>query len=219
MRDMKRGHFEEDEFRKLMRKIVKFIVRHRETSIFIGIVVIVGASFLVYSLSKGEGQNPEADLLHTQVMGLFNLGRLQDAEKILIDLTTRFPNTRPGKIGFYYLGVVYYHTGRFDEALENFNTFLSKQKKDYLLVPSALLGAGCAAEGLKDYEKALSYYEKIIKDKESPFYYLGMLACGRVNGILGNTEKAQEILRNLIAQNPPATIAADASFYIGYFND
>ncbi|MBA7519603.1 Cell division coordinator CpoB [subsurface metagenome] len=219
MRQIKRGHREEDEFRKIMKKFITYMVRHRETSILVGIVILVGISFLVFTLSKSEQQNPAADLLHTQAMGLISMGRLQEAENILLDLTTTYQNTRPGKIGIYYLGTIYYHTGRFDESLENFDKFLSLQKKDYLLVPSALFGAGCSAEGLKDYERALGYYERAIKDKKSPFYFMGMLAYGRTNGLVGNTDKAQEILKELVAQNPPSDIANDARFYIGYFNE
>jgi tetratricopeptide (TPR) repeat protein len=219
MRQIKRGHREEDEFRKIMKKFITYMVRHRETSILVGIVILVGISFLVFTLSKSEQQNPAADLLHTQAMGLISMGRLQEAENILLDLTTSYQNTRPGKIGIYYLGTIYYHTGRFDESLENFDKFLSLQKKDYLLVPSALFGAGCSAEGLKDYERALGYYERAIKDKKSPFYFMGMLAYGRTNGLVGNTDKAQEILKELVAQNPPSDIANDARFYIGYFNE
>lgn len=216
---MKRGHYEEDEFQSTISKAIKFIVKHRETSVFVGVAILLGLSLLVYSVSRGEQQNPEADLLHTQAMGLMSMGRLQDAENLLLDLTSRFKNTRAGKIGIYYLAVIYYHTGRFDEALNSFDKFLNLQKKDYLLVPSALYGAGCAAEGLKDYERALSYYERLIKNKKSPFYFLGMLAYGRINGLVGNTDKAQEILNELIAQKPPQNLAADARFYIGYFND
>lgn len=219
MRQIKRGHREEDEFRKIMKKFITYMVRHRETSILVGIVILVGISFLVFTLSKSEQQNPAADLLHTQAMGLISMGRLQEAENILLDLTTTYQNTRPGKIGIYYLGTIYYHTGRFDESLENFDKFLSLQKKDYLLVPSALFGAGCSAEGLKDYERALGYYERAIKDKKSPFYFMGMLAYGRTNGLVGNTDKAQEILKELVAQNPPQDIVNDARFYIGYFNE
>lgn len=219
MRQIKRGHREEDEFRKIMKKFITYMVRHRETSILVGIVILVGISFLVFTLSKSEQQNPAADLLHTQAMGLISMGRLQEAENILLDLTTTYQNTRPGKIGIYYLGTIYYYTGRFDESLENFDKFLSLQKKDYLLVPSALFGAGCSAEGLKDYERALGYYERAIKDKKSPFYFMGMLAYGRTNGLVGNTDKAQEILKELVAQNPPSDIANDARFYIGYFNE
>lgn len=219
MRQIKRGHREEDEFLTFMQKITKFILRYRDVSIIVGIIIVVGISVLVYTLSSGEKHVPEADILNTNAMGLMSMGRLQDAENILLDLTTRFPNTRSGKVGFYYLGVLYYHTGRFDESLHNFDRFLKSQKDDYLLEPAALFGAGCAAEGLKEYEKALSYYQKIIKDKKSSFYYIGMLSCGRLAGLTGDTERAQEILEELIAQEPPPDIVADARFYIGYFNE
>jgi tetratricopeptide (TPR) repeat protein len=219
MKNIKRGTYTEDEFQSTMRKIMKYIVRHRETSIWIGIGVVAVIVVAMYFLSSGEAQNPEADLLHTQVMAYMTTGRIQETENVLLELTQKFANTRPGKIGFYYLGVLYYNTGRFEEALDVFDEFLRRQKNDYLLTPSALYGAGCAAEGLKDYERARTYYEKIIKDKNSNFYQLGLLAYGRVCGIMGDTETAREVLENLLAQNPVPDIAADAQFYLGYFSE
>lgn len=219
MQQMKRGHYKKDEFQTIMDKGIKYVVRHRETSMFVGAAVLVGVILLIFLSTGRDKQNPEADMLHTQSMGLVAMGRFQEAENILLDLTSKYSNTRAGKIGYYYLGAIYYNTGRFDQALTSFEKFLSMQKKDYLLVPSARFGAACSAEGLKDYESALGYYEKVAKDKESPFYFMAMLAYGRVNGLLGDKEKAKEILKELLEQDPPPEIATDAKFYIGYFND
>ena len=218
MKSRKRGVRKEDEFLSTMEKVMKFIVRHRETAIFVGISFVVGCGLLVYFLSQGEKENPQAEILQTQAIGMLSVGRLQDAEKVLVQLTETFQNTRPGKIGLYYLGVIKYHSGKFAEALDYFDKFLALQKRDYLLVPSALFGAACAAEGLKDYERALGYYRKLIKDKESKFYLMGLLAYGRVNGILGHTDEARRALNELLKKDPPRSISADARFYLGYFN-
>jgi tetratricopeptide (TPR) repeat protein len=219
MRQIKRGHYEKDEFQTIMNKSIRYIVRHRETSMFVAVVVLIGIFLLVFMTSGRESQNPEADMLYTQSMGLATMGRFQEAEQTLLELTSKYSDTRAGKIGYYYLGAIYYNTGRFDQALVHFEKFLSLQKKDYLLVPSALYGAACSSEGLKDYEAALGYYEKVIADKESPFYAMGMLAFGRVTGLLGDKAKAREILNKLLEQEPSQEIATDARFYIGYFND
>ena len=219
MRQIKRGHYEKDEFQTIMNRIIKYIVRHRETSMFVAVVILIAIVLLVVVFPGGERQNPEADMLYTQSMGLAALGRLQEAEQSFIELTANYSDTRAGKVGFYYLGAIYYNTGRFDQAITNFEKFLDVQKKDYMLVPSALYGAACSAEGLKDYEKALSYYEKVIADKESPFYSMGMLAYGRVTGLVGDKEKARDILNELLEQEVSRDIANDARFYIGYFND
>ena len=219
MRQIKRGHYEKDEFQTIMNRIIKYIVRHRETSMFVAVVILIAIVLLVVVFPGGERQNPEADMLYTQSMGLAALGRLQEAEQSFIELTANYSDTRAGKVGFYYLGAIYYNTGRFDQAITNFEKFLDVQKKDYMLVPSALYGAACSAEGLKDYEKALSYYEKVIADKESPFYSMGMLAYGRVTGLVGDKEKARDILNELLEQEISRDIANDARFYIGYFND
>lgn len=219
MRQIKRGHYEKDEFQTIMNRVIKYIVRHRETSMFVAAVILIGIVLLVVLNPGGERQNPEADMLYTQSMGLATMGRFQEAETNLLELTSKYPDTRAGKVGYYYLGAIYYNTGRFDQAIINFEKFLDLQKKDRMLVPSALYGAACSAEGLKDYEKALSYYEKVIADEDSPFYSMAMLAYGRVTGLLGDNAKAREILNELLEQEPSQEIANDARFYIGYFNE
>ena len=217
-RDMKRGVKTEDEFQTIMQKIIKYVVRHKETSIWVGVGIVAAIVVFGWFTSRNETVKPEAELLQTQAISLITAGRHQEAENVFMDLTGRFGNTRPGKTANYYLGFIFYYRGQFAEALDYFKKFLSKMKDDYLLTPSALFAAGCAAEGMKDYAAALGYYSKIASDNKSPFYQQAQLACGRVNGILGNKEKAQEILKGLVAQNPPPDITNEAKFYIGYFN-
>ncbi|MGQ9664384.1 MAG: tetratricopeptide repeat protein [bacterium] len=218
MRDMKRGVKSEDSFQRTMEKLIKFVVQHRETAIWLGIGVIAGIFVIAYFSFSQEKVNPEAELIYTQAINFINMGKVQEAENYFLQLTEKYGNTRPGRVASYYLGVLNYHTAQFNEALDYFDKFLSKEKKDPLLTPSAQFGAGCAAEGLKDYERARNYYEKVAKNKASHFHYLGMLAWARTNGILGNTEKAREILQSLLTQNPPQDIVSDAKFYLGYFN-
>jgi tetratricopeptide (TPR) repeat protein len=219
MRQIKRGHYEKDEFQSVMNKVIRYIVRHRETSMFVAAVVLIGIFLIVFLTSGREKSTPEADMLYTQSMGLATMGRFQEAEKTLLELTSNYSDTRAGRIGYYYLGAIYYNTGRFDQALSHFEKFLGLQRKDYLLVPSALYGAACSAEGMKDYATALGYYEKVIADKESPFYSMGMLAYGRITGLLGDKTKARKILNELLEQEPSQEIATDARFYIGFFSD
>ncbi|MGB9719879.1 MAG: tetratricopeptide repeat protein [bacterium] len=218
MRDMKRGVKTEDSFQRTMEKVIKFIVQHRETAIWIGVGIVVAVFAIAYLAFPKETVNPEAEMTYTQAINLVNMGRLQEAENYFLQLAEKYGNSRPGRLANYYLGVLNYHTARFNEAIDYFDKFLSKEKKDPLLTPSAQFGAGCAAEGLKDYERALQYYERVARNRDSHFYFLGMLAWARVNGILGNTDKAQEILKKLVEQNPPQDILSDAKFYMGYFN-
>ena len=219
MRQIKRGHYKEDEFQSTMEKVMKYIVRHREKSIFIGVGFVVAVVLVIFFISRGETTNPQADLLHTQALGLMATGRIQEAETALTELTQQYGNTRAGKIGLYYLGVLTYHTGRFDESIGYFDRFLAAEKNDYLLRPSALMGAGNAAEGIKDYELAAKYYEKLMREKDAPLQVYGTLAYGRVVGLLGDTEKALKILQDLVDNDPPPPndVAADARFYLGYF--
>jgi tetratricopeptide (TPR) repeat protein len=219
MRQMKRGHYEEDTFQKTMNDLIKYVTRHRDIAIVVGMIVLVGAGIIIYRTSRGETINPDAEILHTQVMGYIKTGRFQEAEGILMELIDQYGNTRAGKIGLYYMGVLKYHTGQFAEALDYFQKFMSKERNDPLLTPSAYFGAACAAEGLKDYDQATKYYEKVAHNKDSPMYHIGKLGYARTQGLLGNKEKAQELLNELVDEDPPPDIAMDAKFYIGYFNE
>jgi len=218
MRQIKRGHYREDEFQSTMEKLMKYVVRHREKSMIIGVGALVAVILLIFFVGRGEQSNPQADLMHTQAIGLMGAGRIQEAEATLLELTQKYRNTRPGKIGLYYLGVINYHTGRFNESLQYFDKFLAAAKNDYLLAPSALMGAGSAAEGLADYERALKYYEKLTRDEKSPLQDYGVLAYGRVLGVLGETEKSKQVLEELLEKEPSSDVAADARFYLGYFS-
>ena len=218
MRQIKRGHYKEDEFQSTMEKLMKYVVRHEEKSMIIGVGALAAIILVIFFVGRGEQSNPQADLMHTQVLGLMSAGRIQEAETVLLELTQKYQNTRPGKIGLYYMGVIMYHTGRFDESLVYFDKFLAAAKNDYLLGPSALMGAGSAAEGLRDYQRALKYYEKLTRDEKSPLHDYGVLAYGRILGVLGETEKSKEILEELLDKEPSSDVAADARFYLGYFS-
>ena len=217
MRQIKRGHYKEDEFQSSVEKFLKYVVRHKEKSIFIGAAVLVAIIVVIVFVGRGEQRNPQADLMHTQVLGLMSTGRIQEAESILRELTEKYQNTRAGKIGLYYMGVVTYYGGRFEESQEYFDRFLSVAGNDYLLGPSALMGAGSAAEAMKEYEQASEYYRKIMADEDSPLHDYGILGYGRVQGLLGNIDESEEVLRALLENEPPADVAADAQFYLGYF--
>ncbi len=219
MKQMKRGHYQEDEFQNIMHRVMRLVVRHRDTSIMIGVGVVVAIALLIVFLPRREIINPEAELMLTQAISLIDVGRIDEAEGILVETAGRFANTHAGKVSKYYLGVIKHHRGSFSEAVEHFNSFLRSTKKDYLLIPSALLGAGNAAEGLKDYPNALKFYQRLIKNRKSPFYFQGLLAYGRTLGLTGEKTKAREILKELIDKEPPPEIISDARFYIGYFSE
>jgi len=219
MRNIERGHEKEDEFRSLMQKAIKYIVRHRDNAIWGGITIVAVVVGLIYISSKRDTVKPEAELMYTQAMSMVTMGRMQDGEQLFQQLSEKFPSTRPGTLALYYLGTISFYNGRHQEALTFFEKYLAKDRHDYLLGGSALYAAGCAAEGVKDLEKALGFYRRITSRKDSPFYFAGQLATGRIEGLLGNREQARQILQDLLKEeNLPQDISSDAKFYIGYFN-
>lgn len=185
----------------------------------IGIGALAAIILIIFFVGRGERIDPNADLLQTQAISLLSIGRIEDAETVLQDLTQRYQNTRAGKVGLYYLAVVLYHTGRFNESIEFFDKFMGVVKNDYILSPSALLGAASAAEAMRDYNRALGYYTKLAEDERSPLYEYGVLGQGRMQGLLGETVKATETLSNLLAKSPSSDVESEARFFLSFFHE
>ncbi|MEO0225884.1 MAG: tetratricopeptide repeat protein, partial [candidate division WOR-3 bacterium] len=140
------------------------------------------------------------------------------AENIFTTIISKYPNTRSGRQSIYYLGYIYYLTKRFNEAKDQFERYLSKEKKSYLLVPSALIGLGSTREGLKDYEGALAAYEKIIEEhSNSPFLLQAKLFAGRIKAQLGDYEGAKRYLEEVIKDKNAGALSEQAKFYLGYY--
>ncbi len=213
----KKQNLKSDKFIETVGNVTKFIIKEKEKSFWAGIAVLIIIIISIYFASQSKQVNPQANILYLEGMGLFSTGRFEQAENMFKTITQQFPNTNTSRRSIYYLGYICYLTKRFDEAIEHFEKYLSKERKDFILVPSALMGLGNSKEGLKDYEGALKTYEKIIKDYAgSPIYLQAKLAAGRVKGLLGDYEGARKDLEEVIGDRKAGALAEEAKFYLGY---
>jgi uncharacterized membrane protein len=59
MRQIKRGHYKEDEFQSTIEKLLKYVVRHKEKSMVIGVGVLIAIILVIMFAGRGEQSNPQ----------------------------------------------------------------------------------------------------------------------------------------------------------------
>jgi tol-pal system protein YbgF len=84
------------------------------------------------------------------------------AEKALIDMIARYPDSALADNAKYWLGETYYVEKRFPEALSAFQRVV-KEHPDSRKVPDALLKAGYSVYELKRYKEARDFLGRVLK--------------------------------------------------------
>ncbi len=213
----KHKELKSDKFIDTIGAVAKLVVKEKEKAFWVGLGLLVVIVLMIYLSSQRKGENPQANLMYLEGMGMFQSGQVQQAENQFANIARQFPRTNPGRRSIYYLGYIYYMTKRYDEAIQNFQRFLSKAKKDFILTPSAQMGIAASKEGLKDYPGALGEYEILLKKyPDSPLSPQARLGAGRVKGTLGDYEGAKQYLEQVIADKTAGDLAEEAKFYLGY---
>jgi len=215
MRRSRRKDIRRDQFVDGVEKILKWGLSHRDRALTI-IIGIIAAVVIGYSiLTPKENFNPQAELILFQAKELMGIGKFEDSEQLLTYLIQNFGNTSSGVRGYYYLGVIHSATGKFEEALKDFDRYLGTSSKSFILKPSAYVGRGGAREATGDLEGAYEDYKKAAESKTA-VSIIARLEMGRVAGLLGRIDEAESILDKIIDEEAGSTIADDARLYLGY---
>ena len=213
----KHKELKSDKFIDTVGTVAKFVIKEKQKAFWVGLGLLVVVVVMIYFSSQRKGESPQANLMHLEGMSMLQSGQVQQAESRFADIVRQFPGTNPGRQSIYYLGYICYMTKRYDEAIQHFQRFLSKTKKEFILASSAEMGVAGCKEGLKDYRGALEGYERILKNyPKSPLSLQAKLGAGRVKGALGDYEGAKQYLEQVIADKTAGAVAEEAKFYLGY---
>ncbi len=205
-----------DEFFTFTDHAFHFVMRHRKQFATGGIIVlIVVLSIVLFRFweDKKEGEaNQKLTLALESVEAVMNPSPQatpandQGALEKLDELTKGFPGTYAGKLALLYKGTLLLKMGQFDEAIQSFQTFLSKMGKEKAYGLLALDGLGFAYEGKKDYEKAIESYKQIITADEKFGSGEAYLKIGRCYEKLGKSKEAVESYQSFLKSSPKSLL-------------
>ncbi|MEW6374206.1 MAG: tetratricopeptide repeat protein [Thermodesulfobacteriota bacterium] len=199
---------EPDQFLNLTQKAFLFITHHLKKIVAGGITVFV-VLLAIFFFQRWEERKEEdayrklslAVEIYQMVSSPYRERSSSDYKNILEkfdEVIHLFPRTSSGKISFLYKGNIQLQLGEFEEAIKAYQTFLQKAGKEKLYRLFAMEGLGYAHEGKKDYEKALSAYQKIVKEGESFQSAGAYLNMGRCYEKLGKNKEALENYKSFL---------------------
>lgn len=119
--------------------------------------------------------------------------------------------TKAGKAIYMYAGTCNLQLGNWQEAIDLLKKYKSK---DVLSATRALGAIADAYSGLEDYNTALSYYDKAVKNGDNMFAAGYLLKEGVIYEELGNTAKALECYKSIKENYPQSIEGYDIDKYI-----
>ncbi len=129
------------------------------------------------------------------------LDRLQEAKILYQNILASFW-VRDKKMPLFYLGNCLYSLGEYKEASEILQDFDRKYENDYF-APWAKMKLAASYEQIKDYEKAINSYKKILeKHPQSSICPQALLGVARCQGLQGEWSEAQKSYEEILSRYP-----------------
>jgi len=199
---------EPDEFISFTERIYLFMTHHFKPIAVGGIIVLIFvlAIFIFQRWEKRNEENAHQMFNLTfenyqMVSSPYREASPQEYKNVLEkfdDVITKYPGTWSGKLATLYKGNIHLRLGEFEEAIKTYDTFLQKAGKEKLYRSFAMEGLGYSYEGKKDYEKAITAYQKDIELGESFQLANAYLGLGRCYEKLGKNKEAIENYKNFL---------------------
>ncbi|MFO7638406.1 MAG: tetratricopeptide repeat protein [bacterium] len=207
-----------DRFQALTEKVMEFYYRDRRRFLVIVGVVVAVVVVAVFALqSRRTGPNPEAQLRFTEALGVYSQGMTQEAEEAFRNVASAFGRDPAGVRARYYLGQIYFHNQRFDEARAEFERFLKSRPNDPILAPAALVGIADCLQETGDLLKAAEHYERAWRRyPDSPLAEEAALAAGRNFALAGALDRAERLYQTLLDKEPTGELAENLKMHLSY---
>ncbi|HUI63730.1 MAG TPA: tetratricopeptide repeat protein [Bacteroidota bacterium] len=201
-------------------KVTSFYEAHkRNISITVTALALAILCVVIYFKNRADN-NEKAIAALGGIFEVYDAGQYQTAVdgvperniKGLRSIVDDFGNSPTGDIARFYLADAYYHLGRYDEALKEFNdcSFSSE-----LLSVSRLSGIGACLEAKGEYKSAAESFEKAatayVQDTNAPE---NLNNAARDYGQAGEKDKAIELYKRLKKSYPTSSFAREADRYI-----
>lgn len=201
-------------------KATAYYEQHKK-NISIGVTVLVVAIVAILFYAKNQRDNDEKAMTDlSSIYQYYDNGQFQVAidgmpERNIPGLRSivdNYGSTKSGDLARFYLANAYFHVGRFQEALEEFEEC---SPSDQLLIVSCLSGIAGCHEGLGNYSRAAEFYEqastKYPKDASAAE---NMSHAAHNYALAGQKEKALDLYKRIKKEYPTSTYARDADRHI-----
>ncbi len=175
----------------------------------IAVVIVVAWNFVNRSRKATEFEAGAALTTATQTLAAGLYDEAADQYQMVLD---EYPGTRSAGSALCHIGQIRYHQGRYDEALQAFEDYLSRYGNSGILGTAALEGRAAVLEQQRDFLAAGNGYAELAeRASDNPTAYARyMLAAARAYRSQPDWERARNAAQQVIDKAPDTPYADEA---------
>jgi len=200
-RKITRKEIQVDPMLETMGNVQKHFETHKQSYTRYGSGLLILIIALVFFNNKQDTAQLEANAALGRAMIVWESKDWDNAEFQFELLTDEFGHTKSGKLGNYYLGLIYMQKGNKETALKVLNEFVSKN--DYpMLESNARIQLADIYKSNNDLANAIKHLRQVDKikcsssQKHSAKIYLAELLLDSEK-----TDEAEEIVKKILAED------------------
>ena len=195
-----------DEFRKSISTIVEFVSDHYVKFLLGGsvIVIIIIAIFAINFYR--EGQDLKANSRFQSAVADYTAGKTDTALSEFTGIMDKYPESKISDIALYYIGLINFENGKYDEAIRRLNEFLSIENTDTILKDAANYTIGVANYKKGSWQAAVESFSKLNSD-DSPYAKQARLLLALALEKQGKRDEAEEIYQEVLTGFSPSNVA------------
>ncbi|MCD6417198.1 tetratricopeptide repeat protein [bacterium] len=202
-----RHELKQDKFAADIAKIYRY-ASDNPTKILIWVIVVVVAVVAVIGyLSYSSSAKKDAQLKLSLVYNFMDTGNYKEAMDSLRAIISSYPKSPQAKIAQYLMGHMYYAFGQLDSAMSAYHDYLVMENPDSDLAAASLMGMAACFEEKSQYDRAIDFYYKVVKDYPSYFRadeaFASMARCYDVKG---DVKKAEELYKQFLKKYPKSPL-------------
>jgi outer membrane protein assembly factor BamD (BamD/ComL family) len=186
-----------DEFRKSISGIVEFISdNYIKFVIGIGLTIVIVLAILALNIFR-EKQDLEANSRFQTAIGDYTAGNTDTALSEFTGIMDNYPDSKISDIALYYIGLINFENGKYDDAILRLNEFLSIENTDTILKDAANYTIGLANFKKGSWQSAIESFSKLNSD-ESPYAKQAQLLLALALEKQGKRVEAEEIYQQVL---------------------
>ena len=186
-----------DEFRKSISGIVDFI-SDNYIKFVIGISLTVIIVLAIFALNIYlEKKDLEANSRFQTAIGDYTAGNTETALSEFTHIMDNYPDSKISDIALYYIGLINFENGKYDDAILRLNEFLSVENTDTILKDAATYTIGVANFKKGSWQSAIDSFSKLNSD-ESPYAKQAQLLLALALEKQGKRVEAEEIYQQVL---------------------
>ena len=179
-------------------KTTVWVKDNKENALIGSILFVAIIVFIPFIISHQNKLDNEVMILVSQGEMLSAQGQYNQAISFLDNALSKNRN-KTNPLAYYYKANTLYNIGRYQEAIDTYNLFLSKYEKN-ILTPEIKIGLAKAYEQIGDYNKSINIYNEFIKNySEHPFMPDVFQSLGRCYELAGFRDEAIRVYQQVSA--------------------